>query len=359
MTNLLRAALPALTALCAAAPALAQDPIDEDAAIVVENDLLHPAAGLMNEHMHDGGEAMVGVRWQRFRNAGANRSGTGEISDEAIHAAGYTARTASMEMDMVMLDLMFAPTDDVTLMVMPHYMWHRMTMLGIDPLAGLGGDGHGGHHSIPFGETMTHSTDGFGDTLVSASYRLARSAGFGAHATLGVWVPTGRAGIKDEDGNFVHYGMQPGGGTWDIEPSLTVYGRSGSLGWGAQGAYRYRTEDHNESGFAFGDLGRLSGWVSYAASGSVGVTGRLEYTHEGKVQGHYNAGHNHAAPPDRQENYGGDVARAGVGVNIALPVGRSDRPQLGAEVSVPLYQDLNGIQAPETWRLSLAVSQAF
>lgn len=356
MKTVFRAALPALTALIVAPAAHAQDDAEEPE-IVVESDLLHPAAGLMNEHMHESGEAMVGVRWQRFRSAGTNASGTDKISDADIHAAGYTLRTTSMEMDMVMLDLMFAPSGDITLMVMPHYMWHRMTMVGIDPLVSPG-DG-GGHHSIPFGETMSHSTEGFGDTLVSASHRLARSPGFGAHATLGVWVPTGRAGIKDEEGNFVHYGMQPGGGTWDIEPSVTIYGRGGALGWGAQGSYRYRTEDHNESGFAFGDLGRLSGWVSYAASSSVGLTGRLEYTHEGKVQGHYNAGHNHAAPPDRQENYGGDVVRAGLGANFALPVGGSKRPQLGAEVSVPLYQNLNGIQAPEEWRLSVALSQAF
>lgn len=350
----IRAALPALTALCAAPAAHAQDTA-QDPEIVVESPLLHPAAGLMNEHMHDGGEAMIGVRWQRWHSAGANQSGTDEIADADILAAGYMMRATEMDMDMVMLDLMFAPTDDITLMVMPHYMWHRMTMVGIDPDGGAGG----GHHSIPFGETMTHSTEGFGDTLVSASYRLARSPGFGAHATLGVWVPTGSDGLKDHDGNFVHYGMQPGGGTWDIEPAVTIYGRSGAFGWGAQGSYRYRTEDHNESGFAFGDLGRASGWVSYAASSSVGLTARAEYTHEGKVQGHYNAGHNHAAPPDRQENYGGDVVRAGLGVNLALPLSGSNRPQLGAELSVPLLQDLNGIQVPEGWRLSLALSQAF
>lgn len=281
MNTVLRAALPALTALCAATSAQAQDTAqtsDIDA-IVVENTLLHPSAGLMNEHMHEGGEWMVGLRWQRFHSSGANRSGADEIADPAIVAAGYTVRATEMDMDMVMLDLMFAPSDNLTLMVTPHYMWHSMTMLGIDP-AGTGG----GHHSLPFGETMSHSTAGFGDTLVSASYRLARSNTFGAHATIGVWVPTGAIDKTNADGNFVHYGMQPGGGTWDIEPSVTLYGRSGAIGWGAQGSYRYKTKDHNDSGFAFGDLGRVSGWASYAASSSLGLTGRLEYTHEGIVQ---------------------------------------------------------------------------
>jgi hypothetical protein len=50
---------------------------------------------------------------------------------------------------------------------------------------------------------------------------------------------------------------------------------------------------------------------------------------------------------------------AGLGVNWLLPVGSGQRPQIGAEVAVPLYQNLNGIQAPQDWRFSLALSQAF
>jgi hypothetical protein len=350
----------ALLAAASAVPAAAQDD-DSAEPILVQSPLIHPAAGLMNEHMHDGGEFLIGLRFERFRYAGPNEAGDDEIADPAIVAAGYSSRASAMTMDMLMLDLMFAPNDDITLMVMPHYMWHRMEMVGIDPAAGSGG-GHGGHHgghAIPFGETHEHSTDGFGDTLVSASYRLARSAGFGAHATLGLWVPTGSAKQKNPDGTFVHYGMQPGGGTWDIEPSLTLTGRSGLIGWGGQAAYRWKTDATNTSGFAFGDKARATGWVSYLLGSDVVATTRLEYVHEGKVQGHYDGSHNHSAPPDRQENYGGDTVSAGLGLNWLLPVGGDQRPQLSAEISVPFYQNLNGIQAPLGWRVSMGLSQAF
>lgn len=343
----------ALLAAFSAAPALAQD----DSEITVESPLLHPAAGLMNEHMHDGGEVMIGLRFERSRFSGANQAGTGEIADPAIVAAGYTVRATSMTMDMVMLDLMYAPNDKITLMVMPHYMWHRMEMLGIDPAGGMGG-GHAGH-GLAYGQTHAHSTEGFGDTLVSASYRLARGDSFGAHATLGVWVPTGSVTRKNPNGNFVHYGMQPGGGTWDIEPSVTVSGRAGGLGWGAQAAYRWRTDDTNKSGFAFGDKARATGWLSYLLGSDVGTTARLEYVHEGPVLGHYNGPHSHASPPDRQENYGGDTVTAGLGLNWLVPVPAEHRPQLGAEFALPLYQDLNGIQMPQDWRLSVSLSQTF
>lgn len=347
-------------ALSAPLPASAQDekPASE---ITVVSPLLHPAAGLMNEHMHDGGEFMAAVRFERSRWSGANRSGTEAISDAAIVAAGYSTRTAAMEMDMVMLDLMFAPSDKLTLMVMPMYMWHRMTMVGIDPAAGAGGGhgGHGGHSAIPFGETHEHGLDGFGDTLVSASYRLARSPRLGAHATLGVWVPTGAADRKNADGTFVHYGMQPGSGTWDVEPSLTVHGREGALGWGAQAAYRWRTGSENASGFAFGDVARVSGWASYLLAAPVGATARLEWRREGQVEGHYNGPHSHSSPADRQENYGGDTVSAGFGLNWLLPVAGNNAPQLGAEFSVPLHQDLNGIQPPQKWRFAVSLGREF
>ena len=342
-------ALALLAAL--AVPAQAQDQTDE---IVVQTPLIHPAAGLMNEHMHERGEVMLGLRFERTHAGGTNQAGTGEISDPAIVAAGFGARTRSMTMDMAMLDLMYAPTSSITLMVMPQYMWHRMEMVGIDPA----GVSHGGH-SLAYRATMEHATDGFGDTLVSASYRLVRRPGFGAHATLGVWAPTGAVDRNDDDGNFVHYGMQPGSGTWDLEPSFTLTGRAGPVGWGGQASYRWRTDEDNASGFAFGDKARATGWISTLLGRDLGATGRLEYVHEGKVLGHYNSGHNHLAPPDRQQNYGGDVVAAGFGLNWLLPVAGSSKPQLSSELSVPLYQDVNGIQAPQDWRFTLGLSQAF
>jgi len=172
-------------------------------------------------------------------------------------------------------------------------------------------------------------------------------------------VPTGSVDKRNPDGTFVHYGMQPGSGTWDIEPSLTVSGQSGQFGWGAQASYRWRTDDDNASGFAFGDVAKASGWASYLLTPSLGATARAEWKHQGQIEGHYNDAHKHASPSDRQENYGGDVVSLGAGLNWFLPVGIGQRPQLSAEFAVPVYQDLNGIQLPQDWRLSVGISQNF
>lgn len=341
--------------------ALPDTSVGEGEAIVVASPLLHPSAGLMNDHMHAGGEGMIGVRLERRRFSGANVSGTETISDADVLAAGYPVRAKSMEMDMVMLDLMFAPSERVTLMVMPHYMWHRMEMIGIDPMAGMdmGGMDHSGHGAmLGFGEVHAHGTEGFGDTLVSASYRLARSHAFNAHATLGLWLPTGSVEKTNMDGTYVHYGMQPGSGTWDLEPSLTVSGTRNGFGWGAQGSYRWRSFDRNDAGFAFGDKAQVSAWTSYMLTGSLGATARAEFVHEGRIEGHYDGPHKHASPPDRQANYGGDTVSLGLGLNWLLPAGPRS-PQLSGEFALPVHQDLNGIQLPQDWHISVGLSQTF
>lgn len=358
-------ALAALLPLIFAAPAMAEgtgvDGTGQNNAIIVTPVTLHPAAGLMNEHTHDGGEFMIGLRYTHSRHSGANQSGTDTIADTDILAAGYTVRAREMTMDMVMLDLMYAPNDKLTLMVMPHWMRHEMTMVGIDPMntgMDMGDMGHA-HHGLPFGQTMTHSTQGFGDTLMSASYRLAHAPDFKAHATLGIWAPTGKVDRKNPDGTFVHYMMQSGSGTWDIEPSATISGKSGSLGWGAQASYRWRSESANSVGFAFGDKAMASTWLSYLVDHGFSLTSRLTWEHEGQIKGHYTGLHNHRTPADRQENYGGDQLLAGLGANIALPISGPNRPQIGVEIGIPLYQNLNGIQLAEDVRMSVSLSHTF
>lgn len=327
-----------------------------DETIVVSPVTLHPAAGLMNEHTHDGGEFMLGLRYSHSHHSGLNQSGTSTIADADILATGYTVRATEMTMDMVMLDIMYAPNDKLTLMVMPHWMRHEMTMVGIDPAnTGMAGMTNG----LPFAHTMSHASEGFGDTLVSASYRLIHTPRIKAHATLGLWTPTGKIDRRNPNGTYAHYMMQSGSGTWDLEPMITVTGQTGMFGWGAQAGYRWRTSDANDSGFAFGDRASASGWLSYLVDNGVSLTSRVSWEQEGKIIGEYNEPHSLHTPADRPENYGGTKVFAGLGANVAIPVGGRNRPQLGFEAGLPIHQNLNGIQLAEDWRASFSLSQTF
>lgn len=316
--------------------------------VTVESPGVLPSVGLMNDHMHEAGQFMIGVRVQHETWSGAYRSGTHSVSDDELMNAGYMMRAKSMSMDMAMLDLMYGVSDRVTVTLSPQFVWNRMKMVDLGAMGG----------SMPM-DAGTQTTTGFGDTLASASFRLARNQGFNAHVTLGVWIPTGPAGLKADGGLFTQYCMQPGGGVWAVEPSATISGRQGSIGWGAQASYRASLQDHNSWGWRPGDKAVATGWASYLLSPAFGVTARAEYTHQGRIHGQYDGPRGGDMPEDNPANFGGDLLIGAIGLNWRPDARGMQGTQLGIEAGVPLYQRAQGVQQPQTWRLSAAVRQFF
>lgn len=342
---------PVLLALAQPAHAQQADPVT----ITGQSATDYAPSGMMGDHVHDGGTFMVGLEWRHADDGGTNLRGHREASDAEIAAAGYTARTQAMTMDMAMLHLMYAPDDRLTLMAMPMWMRMKMTMVGIGAMPMMPTMPGMDHHMLMPGETMTHATEGFGDTEVGALYALVKQPTLEVIAGTMVSIPTGKIDRTNEDGSYVHYGMQSGSGTWDLVPSLTVKGHLGEVTLGVQGRYRLRTGDENKSGFKFGDVAEANLWASVPVARRLAASARLGLRDEGIIEGHYNAGHHHASPPDRQGNYGGFVIDAGLGTNLLLGSGL----RLGGEVSVPLRQDLNGYQAPRNWASNLSVTKDF
>ncbi len=340
----------ATLALASAAPA-------DDAAAPPLPDS-HAPAGVMFDHMHKAGEFMVGYRYMYARQNGDTLHGTSPASDHDIahngcgtHGHGCSMKAAEMTMHMHMLDLMYAPTDWLTLMVMPQWMTMDMTM---EPLEGAHGGGHGGHTG-----SHSHGTDGIGDTILSALIKLSEGPGYHLHVGVGLSAPTGSVDEKNSDGTFTHYHMQLGSGTWDFLPSLTYTGRDGHWTWGAQASGVKRIEDENESGFAFGDIFQATAWGSYRLTSWLSASVRVLHTQQSEVEGHYNGPHNHSSPPDLQENYGGRFWDVGFGVNTVVPSGPFEGHRLSAEWLEPISDDVNGYQLERDGTLWVNWSKAF
>lgn len=343
-----------LTALifASAAAAASQSALPQESTVTVEAGRILPSVGLMNDHMHEAGEFMIGLRFQHFDWGGATRRGTHAVNDADLLADGYIMRAKSMHMDMAMLDLMYGISGNLTVTLSPQYAWNRMTMAGIHPMGGMDGG------MMP-GETARETTHGFGDTLASASFRLKRSEHLNAHVTLGVWAPTGKAQLKNPDGSFTEYDMQTGSGTWDVEPSATVTGQEGALGWGAQAGYRVRAERRNAAGYRLGHRTLLTGWLSYRLAAPIEATARAEYTHQGRIHGRYDGPSNMDMPDDLPANSGGDLAIGAIGLNWKPALGMQRGPQLGVEFGVPFYRRVNGVQLPQKWQVSVATRYFF
>lgn len=303
----------------------------------------HAPAGVAVEHVHAAGGWMLGYRYSdvvtRDLMRGSDSIG---LTDPAL--AGYTAVATHMTMRMHMFDIMYAPSDRLTLMVMPQYMSMDMTMTELPP-------------SPP--TTRSHGSAGLGDTQLAALYELGRSGNSQWLGTLAFSAPTGAADSKGADGEYVHYGMQPGSGIWEILPSLTLRTTGAQWSWGAQAQARLHLEDRNNAGFRFGDSRGATAWVSKPWGPTLSASLRLAYQWQDVVKGHYNAGHHHHSPSGRQRNYGGESLHAGIGINAVIGAGSLRGLRLGGEYLFALQENLNGVQNGLEQGLVFSVSRGF
>ena len=330
----------------------------------------HAPAGVMFDHLLDAaGDLMVGYRYMYARQEGEMRHGSSDAPNDQVivnDACGNNpcyVTPKRMRMYMSMLDLMYAPTDWMTLMLMPQFVDMDMSLRPLDgapppPTDGFNGGPisaavlHAGH---------PHTTGGIGDTGLYGLFGLFDEPGHHVHLGLGLSIPTGDVGIKlrdthGQDAGFVHYDMQLGSGTWDLKPSLTYTGASDRWSWGLQMSGTIRLEDENESGYALGNVVQSTAWGSYRWSDWLSASVRGVYTAQGAIRGEYDGTFHQIGPMDYTSNYGGQYWDIGIGLNASVPSGDLAGNTLAIEWLQPVRDDVNGYQLDRdgalvaTWR---------
>ncbi|HSU53107.1 MAG TPA: hypothetical protein VLT36_03525, partial [Candidatus Dormibacteraeota bacterium] len=118
-------------------------------------DLLHEEVtpiNVLGSHTHLKNGFMVGYRYM-YMEMNHNQEGTRTVSESEV-LSRYPVVHTSMSMEMHMAELMYAPTDDLTVMAMIPYIINRM------------------HHLTSTGERPFASSDGIGDVEFMALYNL-------------------------------------------------------------------------------------------------------------------------------------------------------------------------------------------
>ncbi|MCQ8183432.1 DUF3570 domain-containing protein [Methylomonas sp. SURF-1] len=341
-------------------------------------------AGLMFGHvMSTPGDVMVGYRYMYSRQDGDMLYAGKTVSDRAIVDNGCienggTCRTVPefMNMHMHMLDIMYAATDWLNLMVMPQFMDMDMNarpLSGITPAASGAVDHlHGGH-----------DTGAVGDTGMYALVKLFQTEGHQINMGLGVTAPTGKVDIKLNrmhkfDSGYIHYGMQLGSGTWDFKPSLTYTGQASDWSWGAQVSGTKRLEARNSVGFALGDAVQSTAWGSYNVLDWLAASVRGIYTAQGAIKGGFQAlpgdcainyNQNVVQPcvdinpkggsMDNPKNYGGHYWDVGFGLNAMIPDGAFAGHNFSVEWLQPVEDNVNGYQLERSGTLNATWMYAF
>ncbi len=322
-------------------------------------------AGIMFGHMMSkADDFMVGYRFMHSRKSGDTLHGTEPASDQAIVANGCSDTIQCrftptyMEMGMHMINIMYAPTDWLNLMLMPSFVDAEMNLR---ELAGR-------PPPVPEVHEHTgiagHATGGVGDTSMTALIKLFDTPGHHLHMGLGISAPTGDSDLQfrriaQEDGGFVHFGMQTGSGTWDFLPSLTYTGTLDKWGWGIQLSGVKRLEDANDSGYRLGDIFQSTAWGSYNLTNWLTASVRGIYKLQGSIKGDFNGFNGKSGPMDYPANYGGQYWDLGMGLSATVPSGDLAGNTLSFEWLQPLMDDVNGYQLERDGALAASWSYAF
>ncbi len=327
----------------------------------------HAPLGVMGDHTHNKGEYMFSYRYHHM-DMGGNRIGTNDVSAQTIATtipnrfAGTAGQPPTlrivpdeMTMDMHMIGGMYAPTDWLTLMVMGMWMEKDMDLTTFQGGAGTTVRG-----------TFNTKSNGWGDTKFGGLFRLYDEGGQKVHLNAAISVPTGsikeKATVLAPNGMTptlrLPYGMQLGTGTYDLHPGITYNGFHDQWSWGAQYSGEIRLEDENSQDYRWGDKHSLSAWGAYEWAQWISTSARVNAWTQDDIHG---IDPNIVAPVQTADpdNYGGEVVEASFGVNLIGLNGALTDHRLGFEVSVPVYQDLNGPQMERDWSIMVGWQKAF
>tara|TARA_B110000208_G_scaffold80785_1_gene103132 strand:- start:339 stop:1361 length:1023 start_codon:yes stop_codon:yes gene_type:complete len=291
----------------------------------------HAPISVMGDHYHKKGEFMFSYRFMPMRMED-NIQSSDDISNEDIYQ-NFMVAPQKMNMNMHMLGAMYAPSDRVTLMVMGNYISNSM-----DLRTGMGVD-------------FTTESGGLGDITVSSLIKILNNNRQSLHGNVGVSIPTGDIDQRDatpmmNDAQLA-YPMQLGSGTWDPSLGLTYLGQSDKLSWGAQSKYKFRLGENSEN-YTFGNRFDVVGWGAIKVSDYFSFSTSLSYFDTQKIDGVDADLNPMMMPLFNTDNSGRSQLDVGIGTNFFVPKGSLKDLRIGAEIKIPAYQQVNGIQMKNT-----------
>ena len=302
----------------------------------------HAPVGVMGDHVHHKGEWMLSYRYMPMMMKG-NRSGTDGVSVSEVHN-NFMVAPLEMSMNMHMVGLMVAPSDRLTLMAMVNYLDTEMKL------------------RTRAGMNFTTESSGFGDLGISGLLVLTRWSNSQLHANLGMSLPTG---ATDERGNTpmgndqkLPYPMQIGSGTVDFMPGLTYLGQQGNYSWGAQGIATFRSGE-NDEGYTLGDRFKMSFWGARVWNDWFSSSLRAAFDSWGNIDGADSELNPMMVPTARTDLRGGKRLDMSLGTNMYIRSGNLKGHRIALELSLPVYQYLDGPQLETDWIVTLGWQKAF
>jgi hypothetical protein len=301
--------------------------------------------GVSDDHLHPAGGWMVSLRYATTSKSGNLQDNT-EISTQDVFDLGYEAAPTDMSVEQLILGLMYAPTDRLTLTASLPWLSKSMD--------------HDLNPALTAGGSYTTESEGLGDARLGLLYGVVTAEHHRAHLNLGLSIPTGSTTESDDQpgapDSRLPYPMQLGTGSFAMIPGATYTGRSAGWSWGTQALYTVWLNQNDEDWTAGNQLD-ISGWGARSWSDGFSTSLRLKWTEWDDPEGSDPAiatlpdAPGYPVPTADPTLQAGQRLDVGLGLNLLGTGGALRGNRLAVEFLFPVHQDVDGPQLATDWSL--------
>ncbi len=303
---------------------------------------------VMGAHTHHKGEWMVGYQLMSMSMNG-NVDGTADLSLSTVFNSGYRMSPTKMHMNMNMVDIMYAPSDATSLMLMIPYITKSMD-IELSPMMG--------------GGSFRTESQGIGDISFWVIQTVMERGEHRLLLTPGVSIPTGSIKQTDFSANpmmgeqQLPYPMQIGSGSFRFHPSITYLGEFESWNVGVKFGGSASTGE-NQIGYKAGSELKLNTWVGVRATDWFSPSLSIESNVIGDIVGNDPLLNPMMTPTADPKLRSGSTSRAMVGLNFLGQSGILENQRLVFEAGAPFYQSLDGPALETDWVVKFRLARTF
>lgn len=299
----------------------------------------HAPLGVMMDHTHSAGEFMFSYRYKTM-SMQQNYKGSKRISDDKVISPNgvsgkqFMVTPTDMQMEMHMFGFMYAPHDNLTLMMSVPYVIKSM------------------NHLNRMGVEFKTESEGIGDITFTGLVKIYDNHNQRVHLNFGFSAPTGSInqhdvipGVGDTQ---LPFPMQIGTGTFNFKPGVTYMGQWNQLSWGAQ-VNGFIPVGKNDNGYQVSKSFDGTGWVAWDWTRQLSTSARIA----GKVWSDYDGqderGIGLPVPTADGALRSGEQIDLSIGANFFVPEGFFKGNRIAVEAGKPVYLNLDGPQLATDW----------
>ena len=308
----------------------------------------HAPISVMGDHLHKKKEIMFSYRISKMSMSkiysGNDSQETARIfsksNSSSKNSGTYMNAPISMNMQMQMFGIMYAPSDRFTLMAMGKYSQKEMTQEQM-PMSGS--------------RKFDVNSEGIGDTNFSLLIKNKAKKKIKSHYEIGLSLPTGSINCRDTTPSSLDsrlgYMMQNGSGTWDPFFSYNNLFLLSRYKIGKKIYFKIPSSGKNNKGYEYGKTLKLSIWSSYRWIDNVSSSVKINYEYKGYLKGFDSEMNPRMSPSMDSRNSGHQKLKVSFGLNIINYKKNFYNHRIGIEAMIPLLQKYRGLQMGEKYRL--------